>query len=409
MLGRKNVTGWSAAVPDARFEGDKEKAAAATVIQRSRDALLTLSHEIHSHPELKWEEERASAWVAGALADAGFSVTPSLCGLPTAFEARWGSGPLHVALCAEYDALPGVGHACGHNIIAATAVGAGKALARLADDLGITVRVIGTPAEEGGGGKTLLLERGAFDGVHAALMNHPAAKQDVAEWPLAALKPLTVRYVGKAAHACGFPELGVNAADAMTVAQVAIGLLRQQMRPGEQVHGVLTQGGHSPGIIPDLTEAQYMLRAGSLAELEPLREKIAACFEAGAVATGATLEFLDRPEYETYAEMRHDPDLARAYRNNAEVLGRVFEAPGAGNGRPAASSDMGNISQVVPSIHPAIGINSWPAVNHQAEFAAHCVSDEADRAVIEGASALAWTAIDAATNGPLRERLLATS
>src|SRR5206468_4108542 len=201
------------------------RAAVRERVAASRDRLTALSHRIHAHPELAFEEERAAAWCAEALDAAGFAVERGVGGLPTAFVARAGSGPLHLALCAEYDCLPGIGHACGHNLIAAIAVGAGVAAARVADDVGLTVSVLGTPAEERGGGKILLLERGAFAGVHAAMMVHPAPV-DVAEPATLAWWEFEVRYTGKSAHASAFPEFGINAADALTVAQTAIGLLR---------------------------------------------------------------------------------------------------------------------------------------------------------------------------------------
>src|SRR5213593_1215262 len=214
------------------------RAAVRERVAASRDRLVALSHRIHAHPELAFEEERASTWCAEALDAAGFTVERGVCDLPTAFVARAGSGPLHLALCAEYDCLPGIGHACGHNIIAAIAVGAGVAAARVADDIGLTVSVVGTPAEERGGGKILLLERGAFAGVHAALMVHPAPV-DAIEPPTLAWSTFDVHFSGKAAHASAFPELGINAADALTVAQTAIGLLRQHIRQGDRIHGIV--------------------------------------------------------------------------------------------------------------------------------------------------------------------------
>ena len=201
------------------------KAAARTRFETVQSQMIALSHRIHAHPELGFEEEQASTWLAETLSEAGFTVTKGICDLPTAFMARAGSGPLHLAICAEYDSLPGVGHACGHNIIAAMSVGASIATAALADDLGLTVHVIGTPAEEmGGGGKILLLERGAFAGMHAAMMVHPSPTDNVTPVTLANAY-FEVRYTGKEAHAAAFPEQGINAADALTVAQVAIGLL----------------------------------------------------------------------------------------------------------------------------------------------------------------------------------------
>jgi amidohydrolase len=378
------------------------KAAARARVDESRDGLIDLSHRIHAHPELKFEEERSSTWVAEALTDAGFTVETGVCDLPTACWARLGSGPLRIAICAEYDCLPGIGHACGHNMIAAMAVGAAVGLAEVADDIGIQITVLGTPAEEGGGGKILMLERGAFEGVHAAMMVHPAPI-DVVEPSIIAAAQFKVRYTGKEAHASAFPELGINAGDALVVAQTAIGLLRQQMRPHDRVHGIVTRGGDAPNVIPAHTEAHYIVRALQLAELPTIQERVLRCFEAGATATGAAMEVeqLHKP----YAQMRHDPEMATIYKRNAEAVGRSFPDLGDAGLRPSASTDMGNVSLAIPSIHPFIGIDSLPAVNHQPEFAAHCVSAVADKAVIDGATAMAWTAIDIAADEALSQRL----
>jgi amidohydrolase len=371
------------------------KAGAKAQSAMMRDGLIDLSHRIHAHPELGYEEEKASEWLCEFLTDAGFSVESKACGVPTAFIARRGSGPLNVAICAEYDALPGIGHACGHNIIAAISAGAGASLAQVADDVGLTISVIGTPAEEVGndGGKIRLIERGAFAGAHLAMMVHPAPF-DVVMPPIIAASMFDVHYTGKAAHASAFPELGINAADALTVAQTAIGLLRQHMLSTERVHGFTMKGGDAPNIIPAHTSARYIVRGKTLAELEEFRPKVHRCFEAGAVATGATLEIVggDKP----YAEMIHDAEIANIYRRNAEELGRVFPDLGQVLERAAGSTDMGNVSSHLPSIHPYIGINSLPAVNHQPEFTAHCVTEDADKALVDGVLAMAWTAIDLA-------------
>jgi amidohydrolase len=371
----------------------------------ARDSLIALSHRIHANPELGFEEEKAAAWLSETLSDGGFAVKQGICDLPTAFVARAGKGPLHIAICAEYDCLPGIGHACGHNIIAAMAVGAGVAAARVADDVGLTVSVIGTPAEEVGdsGGKILLLERGAFKGVHAAMMVHPAPF-DVVEMPIIAASMFEVRYTGKEAHASAFPELGINAADALTVAQTAIGLLRQHIKQTDRIHGIVTRGGDAPNVVPAHTAAKYIVRAKTLAELDDIRTKVLRCFEAGALATGAKLEVIGGQK--PYAEMRHDQDIAAAYQRNVEALGRTSRVPASSLGRAAGSTDMGNVSLVLPAIHPAIGINSLPAVNHQPEFTAHCVTEAADKALIDGSIAMAWTAIDLATDTRMRERLL---
>jgi amidohydrolase len=379
------------------------KAAARKRIDAARTELVALSRRIHANPELAFEEERASAWLAERLADAGFGLERDACGLPTAFVARKGSGPLHVAVCAEYDALPGIGHACGHNVIAAAAVGAALGLAEVLDEAGLTLSVVGTPAEEKGGGKIILLERGAFQGVHAAMMVHPSPR-DVVELPVIAAITFDVRYRGKEAHASAYPELGVNAADALVVAQAAIGLLRQHLRGTDRVHGIVTKGGEAPNIVPALATASFMARAATLAELDGVYARVRRCFEAGALATGASLEIeAEAP----YAEMRHDPDIAPLYRRNAEALGRVFRAEGERRG--GASTDMGNVSLVIPSIHPAIGIDSLPAVNHQPEFTSACATESADQAVIDGAVAMAWTAIDLASDAALRGRLMGGS
>ena len=372
-------------------------------VDKGRGAIIELSHRIHAHPELGYEEERAAAWLAEALTDADFTVEAGICDLPTAFRARAGAGPLRIAICAEYDSLPGIGHACGHNMIAAMAVGAAVGLAAVADDVGLEVTVLGTPAEEGGGGKILMLERGAFDGVHAAMMVHPTPI-DAVEPPIISAAQFKVRYTGKEAHASAFPELGINAADAMVVAQTAIGLLRQQMRGEDRVHGIVTRGGDAPNVIPAHTEAHYMVRAPLLAELPTVQERVLNCFKAGATATGATMEVEEM--HKPYAEMHHHAEMAAIYKRNAEAVGRSFPDLGQPGRGPSASTDMGNVSLAIPSIHPFIGIDSLPAVNHQPEFAAHCVTEAADKAVIDGATAMAWTAIDIAGDEVLSKRLL---
>jgi amidohydrolase len=376
------------------------KEAARERVEQARDELVALSHRIHANPELGFEEEQACAWLCELLDGAGLEVERGVGGLPTAFAATAGSGPLHVVVCAEYDALPGVGHACGHNVIAAMAAGAGLALARVADAAGLKVTVLGTPAEEGGGGKILLLQRGVFDGAHAAMMVHPSPYEQ-AEMPIIAVTQFQAAYTGKEAHASAYPFLGVNAADALVVAQTAIGLLRQHLRPGDRVHGIVTKGGDAPNVVPAHTTATWMVRAETLGQLEEVRAKVARCFEAGALATGATLQLSE--DHEPYSEMRHDHDLSALYQRNAEALGRGFVDR---SDRGAGSTDMGNVSLALPSIHPTIGIDALPAVNHQPEFTAKCATPAADQAVVDGAVAMAWTAIDAAADQPLRERLL---
>ncbi len=213
-----------------------------------------------------------------------------------------------------------------------------------------------------------------------------------------------VQYAGKEAHASAFPELGINAADALTIAQTAIGLLRQHILPTDRIHGIITHGGDAPNIIPALTKARFIVRGETLSDLERLRPRVYRCFEAGAIATGSKLEIIggDKP----YSEMIHNPDIAAHFRRNSELLGRVFPPFGVAAQRAVASTDMGNVSLAIPSIHPMIGIQSLLAVNHQREFTASCITESADKAVYDGALAMAWTAIDLAADTALRQRLI---
>lgn len=380
----------------------KAKDAARAAVEEARSALIDLSHRIHAKPETCFEEEKGCEWTAAALddANAGFSIETGVAELPTAFVAKAGSGPLHIGICAEYDALPGVGHACGHNVIAAAAVGAGIALARVADDIGITVSVLGTPAEEGGGGKIMMLERGAFDGLHASMMVHPAPFE-LDHMPCLAAGTMDIRYEGRPAHASAFPELGINAADALTIAQVAIGLLRQQLPLESRVHGIITKGGDAANIIPAETTAEWMVRAPTVALLNEIEPRVRACFEAGATATGAKLDITTYPPYSEFVD---DVELMGLFRQNAIGLGRQpLEDSGV---FPPASTDMANVSLAMPAIHPLLGLGSFPAVNHQPEFTAFCITPVADQAVVDGAVGMAWTVIDAAGDDRVRERLL---
>lgn len=376
------------------------------VVQRNADGLIDLSHRIHAYPEVAWEEVRASGWVADAMAAGGFDVTPQAYGVATAVEAVHGEGPMTVVVCAEYDALPGLGHACGHNVIAASSVGTALALGAVADDLGIRVKLLGTPAEEGAGGKLELLDRGAFADAHLALMSHPGPV-DVARAEAYAVSHLGVVYEGKAAHAAAYPDLGVNAADAFTIAQVALALLRQQLPSDARVHGIVTHGGDAPNVIPDRTQGHWYVRGTTMSQMREVEARATKCFEAGALATDCRLTITS--EGQPYADFRNDTSLLARYVTNAEGLGRRFASPDDPATRMnRASTDMGNVSQVVPAIHPYIGIDSLPAVNHQPEFAAAAATPAADRAVLDAAMALALTVVDVASDADERTRLLAT-
>lgn len=358
-----------------------------------RAELVALSEDLYRNPETAWQEVESAAKVAALLRRRGFEVTESFVDLPTALRARAGSGPRRVALMAEYDALPGIGHACGHNLISAMSAGAAIALASRADELGITVELYGTPAEEGGGGKIEMLDRGAFDGLDLALMAHPAPV-DVARADPFAVSHSAIRYTGKAAHAAAYPTHGRNAADAMTVAQVAIGLLRQQLPPSVRVHGIVTSGGEAPNAIPQHVTGRWYVRAKDLDELAETEEKVRRCFEAGALAAGCELEI--EAESQPYAHFRTEESALAHYERNALALGRTLVTDGPEAQMCRASTDMGNVSHVVPSIHPYVGVGSYPVLNHQAEFADHCVGDVAEQTLVDGATALAWTVVDVA-------------
>lgn len=378
---------------------ERAKQAARERVEGLRPALIDLSHRIHANPELAYQERLSSGWIGEMLERAGFSVTRGIGGLDTALVGTFGPGPLNVALVIEYDALPEVGHACGHNIIAASSVGAALALAPLAQELGIRISAIGTPAEEGGNGKAALIDAGVFADAHCALMVHPGPT-DVATPEVLAAQTLEITYTGRGAHAGAYPERGINAADALVIAQVAIGQLRQSLLPSDRVHGIVTLGGEASNIIPALTRADWMVRAASSARLAEIRERVQRCFEAGALATGATLDVLLRPVYD---DMVHDAQLAAIYQRNAEALGRTFGGPSDFN---RFSTDMGNVSYVTRSIHPVIGIESDGASNHQPAFAAATVTPSGDQAVFDGAVALAWTVVDAALDDDSRQGLL---
>jgi amidohydrolase len=379
------------------------KDTAAAVIESHLADLVALSHSVHSTPELCFNETVSSRAVADALRAGGLTVDEGVYDIPTAFESRSGDGELVIAVCAEYDALPDVGHACGHNIIAAAAVGAGLALAAVASEVGMSVRVLGTPAEEGGGGKVLMLDRGAFDGVHAAMMVHPWSVERLTGACLA-VSHFDVHFVGREAHASAAPWQGINALDAMTIAQVSLGLLRQQLPPGDQIHGMISHGGQAANVIPAKVSGRFMARSKTIEGLNVLEPRIRACFDAGALASGCTVTYEELSP--VYSHMEADPELVAAYRLNAEALGRTFEADDDDAPLPTFSTDMANVSLVVPTIHPLIGIETHGAVNHQHEFAAACITPSADQAVRDGAVAMAWTAIDAASHPELRARLL---
>jgi len=326
-----------------------------------------------------------------------------VAGLPTAFVASYGTGDLVVGICAEYDALPEIGHACGHNIIAASAVGAALGLAEVADELGLTVKVLGTPAEEHCGGKVLMLEAGCFDDLTVSLMVHPAAT-DVA--PSAATSQGVARFAatftGTPSHAAAAPHLGVNAADAAVVAQVAIGLLRQQLPSTARVAAFVSEGGQVTNIIPERVVVDFEVREFDVAAQHRLVERVRRCFEAGALATGCSLTI--EPTEPAYAPLRQDPRLGEPFTAALSALGRDVHADTALAG---GSTDMGNVSQYLPAIHPMVGIAGSEHSPHTHGFAADAITPAADQTVIDAALAMAGAVVAVAQNPAVRADLLA--
>ena len=380
---------------------DALKHRACARVDADRATLIALSTRIHDCPELNFEEHRAAAWLADYLEARGFAVERGAYGLATAFAARRGSGTPRVAILCEYDALPGIGHACGHNVIAAAGAGAGVALADLVADTGGSVVVLGTPAEEGGGGKVLMARGGAFDDVDAAMMVHPAGL-DLDAMHVLAISQIEVEYTGRAAHASAFPFLGVNALDALVTAYTSIAQLRQHIHPTERIHGIITNGGQAPNIVPAHAAGLFYVRAATEGALDALKQRVEGCFHAGAHATGAQVSI--RTVCEDYSDMRHNRPLTEAYAANLSRLGRqvlkIDDIPAA----VAGSTDMGNVSKVVPSIHPMIAIAPPHVPLHSPEFATWAVSEEAHRAVIDGAKALAMTALDVLCDTAVRSQ-----
>jgi amidohydrolase len=370
------------------LEGAKARICAE--VDRRADTLIAASHEIHDHPEENFAEHHAHDLLSRLLEEEGLSVERHAYGLDTAFAARAGREGPTVAVLLEYDALPGIGHACGHNIIAAAGLGAGLAAATLADELGGSVVILGTPAEEGGGGKVFMLERGALEGVDAAMMVHPS-DADLRWMTTIAIQRMEVVFHGHSAHAAAAPWLGRNALDAAVLGYMNVAALRQHIRPEERVHGIFTDGGEKPNIVPARAAMHWYVRAADLDALQPLKERVLAALAAGAAATGCTMDhtWLEPP----YADLRGNQPLCDLYAGNAARLGRTVLVPDAEN-EVVGSTDMGNVSYAVPSIHPMIAVAPEGISIHTPEFAVHAAGPAGDRAVLDGAKAMAMTVAD---------------
>ncbi len=366
---------------------DAAKERAKQAVQDARAELVEISLDIHSHPELAMKEERAAKLLADHLETHGFAVERSAYGIGTAFAGTWGEGPVTVAYCLEYDALPEIGHACGHNLIATAGLGAALGLKAALSPADVRLVVLGTPAEEDLGGKVMLIYRDAFKGVDAALMAHPAPVE-IADPHMFGVDVVMVTYRGVGAHASVAPETAINALDGLVTAYQSIAQLRQHIRRDARVAGVILYGGAASNVIPDRAEGKFEVRALQPQYLADLKQRVIGCLEAGAKASGAQLEMVWTPV--SYAPMNNNGPLAAAYRENAESLGRKFlTIPLDSTG----SSDMGNVSQVVPSIHPTFAIGAF-ALNHTASFTEVAATDAAHDNMVQVGQALAMTGID---------------
>ncbi len=358
-------------------------------VEAQKEDLVKLSLKIHANPELGFEESQASSWLTGYLTERGFKVERGVCELATAFRARYGKGHPTIALMAEYDALPELGHACGHNLIATIAVGAGIAARKAIDRFGGSLVVMGTPAEELLGGKAIMAERGAFNDLDIAMMVHPGT-HNIATTQTLACQPLDIEFTGKAAHAAVCPEEGINALEAMLLAFNAINSLRQHIRETSRIHGIITDGGEAANVIPSHSTASFIVRAQDDAYLEALKKKVIACFAGAAKATGTRLDYQWREA--RYSAMRNNLTLAKLYCQNMEPLGRKYRLHG--DMKNFGSTDMGNVSQLLPAIHPLIAITPPGVAIHSPEFAKAAASGKGTRALMDGAKALAMTIVD---------------
>ncbi len=372
------------------MDAAEAKKMAVDAIDAHRNLLLEISHSIHANPEENYAEHHAHEILTTALEGLDFSVRRGAYGLPTAFEALKGSNGPNIAVFCEYDALPGIGHACGHNIIAAAGLGAAVGAAAVVDAIGGRISVLGSPAEEGGGGKVFMIERGALEGVDAAMMIHPA-DVDLRWMTTIAVQQIQVTWHGEAAHAAAHPWDGRNALDAAVLGYMNVAALRQHIRPEERVHGVFTDGGEKPNIVPATASMHWFIRAANPQRLEALKPRVLSALTAGATATGCTVayEWLEP----AYADLLRNPAFEDLYATNSLNLGRVVVEPGDA-GAVVGSTDMGNVSYVVPSIHPMVSVAPRGVGIHTAGFAEFAASPTGDAGVIDGAKAMAMTIVD---------------
>ena len=360
-------------------------------VDRLGDELETLSRQIHDHPELAYEETQAAGWLGDFLAGKGFKVDRGVAGVPTAFVARLetGDGPTIAIMC-EYDALPALGHACGPHALATAGAGAGAALAAVRDRLPKgRVQVIGTPAEEGGGGKVKLIKAGVFQDVDAAMMCHGWDRW-ILHQDLLGIVRVAFEFTGRAAHAAADPWEGVNALDAVIQTFNNVAMLRQQVKPSARIHGIVTNGGAAPNIIPESAACLFYVRAADLTYMWELHGRVVACAEGAAKATGATLKVLEYGD-STYEPMKRNETLLEAFRVNLRAIGET-ETPEVKD--RLGSSDVGNVSQVIPCIQPLMKIAPDGTPIHSRAFEAAAATPLARAGTLAAAKAMARTTYD---------------
>ena len=360
-------------------------------VEARREELIRVADTLFANPEIAFEEFESAALLSGVLEENGFAVERGVAGLETAFVAtlRGRADTPRVAFLAEYDALPELGHACGHNLIGTAALGAGLAMKAVLPELEGTIQVIGTPAEERGGGKVILVQGGVFERVDAAMMVHPSGRNMTRRKSLTSHK-IGIEFFGRAAHAAAWPDAGINALDAVIQTFNGINALRQHLRDDARIHGIITHGGRVTNIVPDYAAAQFGVRAADVGYAEQIIEKIRACAEGAARATGARLEFETQEAY--YANMMPNPKLADLMDANMVALGIEVRLP-LPNER-MGSSDMGNVSQTVPALHPYIAIGPEDLAGHTVEFREAAGSLAGHEGMIKAAKAMAMTAVD---------------
>jgi amidohydrolase len=369
------------------------KSSAIGEIDARHRQLSELSLKIHANPELGFHETKAASWLTQYLKENGFAIEKGICKLPTAFRGSYGQGKPVIAILAEYDALPKLGHACGHNLIAACAVGAGVASKPAIDQFGGSILVIGTPSEEIKGGKAVMAEGEAFNNLDIAMMVHPGVHNTVTTQALAC-QALEVEFFGKAAHAAARPEAGINALEAMLQSFAAINSLRQHIKTKARIHGIITDGGEAANIVPAHSAATFLVRAEDELYLEELKQRVINCFMGAATASGSRLEY--RWANIRYIPVRNNLTLARLFRKNMQSLGRKVKPPSTSHA--FGSTDMGNVSQLVPSIHPFVAIASEEVLVHSPQFASAAASEAGIQGLLDAAKALAMTVTDLVAN-----------